>query len=536
METYYSSIFNEVFGPVMVGTSSSHTAGPYRIGATARMLLKGEIKKARISFDPGSSYASYYKLQWSDRGFTAGLLGIPIDSEGMTDALDIAVSKEVDMQFVIEPKENKEPNYAYLELVSTEGDALVLGTTSVGGGAIEIVEIDGCPILIKGDFNTLFLYINENVDGGQMASGIKELVKEDVRAKESRASGRRILYLETRAELTGEQLDAIRQMEGIENIRYTGHVLPVLSKFQYENIPFRTAKEALEYGEKMEITGAGELGIRYEMARSGYSREQVMDIMKNIVRVMRESVERGIHNMTGEKVGGLYPVKAAEMYRSMREGSIRTVDIGILSEIVCVAIGVLESVEIERPGAVVASPTVGSVGILPAAVVYLGDSLKLSDDEIATAMFAAGSVGTFVAHQATFGGEVAGCQAECGSAGAMAAAGVVEMMGGSAVQAYTAATITLQNILGQICDAVSVGYEPCNARNSLAVANALSTANMVLCGFSVQIPLDETIETMNRVGRQLPTCLKGTYGGLCCTPTGQWIAKVCEGCEGEESE
>ena len=193
------------------------------------------------------------------------------------------------------------------------------------------------------------------------------------------------------------------------------------------------------------------------------------------------------------------------------------------------AIGVLESVEIERPGAVVASPTVGSVGILPAAVVYLGDNLKLSDDEIASAMFAAGSVGVFVAHQATFGGEVAGCQAECGSAGAMAAAGVVEMLGGTAAQAYTASTVTLQNILGQICDAVSVGYEPCNARNVLAAVNAVSTANMVLCGFSVEIPLDETIETMNRVGRQLPTCLKGTYGGLCCTPTGQKIAKICEG-------
>lgn len=81
METYYSSIFNEVFGPVMVGTSSSHTAGPYRIGAMARMLLKDPVKKGRISFDPNSSYASYYKLQWSDRGFVAGLLGLAIDSE-----------------------------------------------------------------------------------------------------------------------------------------------------------------------------------------------------------------------------------------------------------------------------------------------------------------------------------------------------------------------------------------------------------------------------------------------------------------------
>lgn len=529
METYYSSIFNEVFGPIMVGTSSSHTAGPYRIGAFARMLLTDEIDTARISFDPGSSYASYYKLQWSDRGFTAGLLGIPIDSEGMTDALDIAVQKGVTMQFVIEPKENKQPNYAELELTARNGDKLFLETTSVGGGAIEIVGIDKCPIMIKGDFNTIFFYLADNAEEDMITAEAEKMIGEETRTRTSAASGQRMLYSETRAALDSEQLMKLANIQGVKQVRYAEHVLPVLSSFKYADIPFRTAKEALEYGETSGVHSAGELGIRYEMARSGYTREQVMDIMKNIVRVMRESVERGIHNMTSEKVGGLYPIKATEMYRNMQENKIKKVDIGILNEIVCVAIGVLESVEIERPGAVVASPTVGSVGILPAAVVYLGDSLNLSDDEIAMAMFAAGSVGTFVAHQATFGGEVAGCQAECGSAGAMAAAGVVEMMGGTAWQAYTAATITLQNILGQICDAVSVGYEPCNARNSLAVANAISTANMVLCGFSVQIPLDETIETMNRVGRQLPTCLKGTYGGLCCTPTGQWIAKVCEG-------
>lgn len=529
MEMYYGSIFNEVFGPVMVGTSSSHTAGPYRIGAAARMLLGEEVRKARISFDPGSSYAAYYKLQWSDRGFTAGLLGIPIDSEGMTDALEIAREKGMEVHFAIETKENKEPNYACLELTGKDGSQLVLGSTSIGGGAIELIEIDTYPIYIKGDFNTVFLYLNKDTDLEEIKRQAEKIIIEEFRMKESSTGDGSIVYLETRENLTEVQRQALLEIPQVAKVRYTSHVLPVLSRFRYENIPFRTAAEALAFGKENGITRAGELGILYEMARSGYSRGQVMDIMKNIIHVMRKSVKRGINNMTEEKIGGLYPIKAATMYRNIREGNTKVADIGILNEIACVAIGVLESVEIERPGAVVASPTVGSVGILPAAVVYLGDNMKLSDDEIASAMFAAGSVGVFVAHQATFGGEVAGCQAECGSAGAMAAAGVVEMLGGTAAQAYTASTVTLQNILGQICDAVSVGYEPCNARNVLAAVNAVSTANMVLCGFSVEIPLDETIETMNRVGRQLPTCLKGTYGGLCCTPTGQKIAKICEG-------
>ncbi len=527
METYYGSIFNEVFGPIMVGTSSSHTAGPHRIGAIARMLFHEELQSVRISFDPESSYASYYKLQWSDRGFTAGLLGIPIDSEKVTDALEIAEEKGVELQFVKEPKDNKEPDYALLELNGREGGHLTLGTLSLGGAAIEIIEIDGCPIKIKGDFNVAFFYLENDCSIDAMKNKVQETVADEVQFQETGCSDRKIVYMQTRAFLTEEQLEELSGIDGVKKVRYSEHVLPVLSKFQYENIPFRTASEALEYGKDQNLS-AGELGIRYEMARSGYSREKVMNIMKNIVDVMRSSIRRGLENATDEKVGGLYKLNAREMYENVTKKKKKMVDLGILSEVVAVAIGVPETIEIERPGTVVASPTIGSVGIIPASVVYLGDRLGFSEEEIVKAMFAAGSVGIFVAHQATFGGEVAGCQAECGSAGAMAAAGVVEMMDGTAEQAYMAATITIQNVLGQICDAVSVGYEPCNSRNAMAAANALSTANMVLCGYGVKIPLDETIETMNRVGSQLPTCLKGTYGGLCCTPTGQKIAFICE--------
>ncbi|GAA0280678.1 L-serine ammonia-lyase, iron-sulfur-dependent, subunit alpha [Faecalicatena contorta] len=528
MEEYYGSIFNEVFGPVMIGTSSSHTAGPYRIGAVARMLLGDEVKRARISFDPGSSYASYYKLQWSDRGFTAGLIGGRIDSDDMTDALEIAKEKGVDIQFVKEPKENKHANYALMEMEGKNGRCLTLGTTSVGGGAIEVIEIDGFPIQIKGDFNAAFLYLDDTAHRGTVEEGLKAITEQEFRVKESASDRKRMLYFETREALKETQLQKMLDLPGVADVRYTDHVLPVLSSFAYEDIPFRTAAQALEFG-KEENMSAGELGIRYEMARSGYTREKVMEMMQNIVGVMRRSAHVAIHNKTNEKIGELYPVKATDMYESMQNKTVPVAELGILNELVCVAIGILEKVEQKRPDVVVASPTVGSVGILPAAVVHLGDRMGKSDEEIAKAMFAAGCVGIFVAHQATFGGEVAGCQAECGSAGAMAAAGVAEMLGGSAQQAFTASAVTLQNVLGLICDPVSVGYEPCNARNAMAVSNALSSANMVLCGFSVQIPLDETIIAMKEVGEQLPPCLKGTYGGLACTPTGQKIAEICEG-------
>lgn len=526
MENYYSSIFNEVFGPIMIGTSSSHTAGPYRIGSIARMLLGETVKKARIAFDPNSSYAAYYKLQWSDRGFTAGLFGGKIDTEDMTDALEIAKERGMEIEFVLEPQEDKHADYAYMELEGVNGEKMILDTKSTGGAAIEIVGIDGFPILIKGDLNAAFFYLNGDIEREAFEAQVKNVITEKFRVKETEAGGAKMYYLETRQFLKAEDIEKLTEVAGVERVRYTEHVLPVLSRFYYEEMPFRTAAGALEYA-KAENLSAGELGIRYEMARSGYSREEVMDLMKNVVRVMRISARHAIDNMTDEKIGGIYPIKATEMYNAIKNKTIQTADLGILNELNCVALGILEAVEQERPGVIVASPTVGSVGIVPAAVVHLGDRMGKTDDEIATAMFAAGCVGTFIAHQGSFGGEVSGCQAECGSAGSMSSAGVVELMGGSAEQAFTAAAVSLQNILGLICDAVSVGYEPCNSRNAMAVSNALATANMVLCGFSVKIPLDEVIVTMKEVGDQLPPCLKGTYGGLCCTPTGQKIAEIC---------
>ena len=245
MEEYYGSIFNEVFGPVMIGTSSSHTAGPYRIGAVARMLLGDEVKRARISFDPGSSYASYYKLQWSDRGFTAGLIGGRIDSDDMTDALEIAKEKGVDIQFVKEPKENKHANYALMEMEGKNGRCLTLGTTSVGGGAIEVIEIDGFPIQIKGDFNAAFLYLDDTAHRGTVEEGLKAITEQEFRVKESASDRKRMLYFETREALKETQLQKMLDLPGVADVRYTDYVLPVLSSFAYEDIPFRTAAQAL---------------------------------------------------------------------------------------------------------------------------------------------------------------------------------------------------------------------------------------------------------------------------------------------------
>ena len=176
---------------------------------------------------------------------------------------------------------------------------------------------------------------------------------------------------------------------------------------------------------------------------------------------------------------------------------------------------------------VTASPTAGSSGVVPAAIVAVGEELECSDEEIMKGLLAAGLAGACIANQATFGAEVAGCQAENGAASAMAAAGVVQLLEGDVSQGFAAASMALQNMLGLICDPVGGLTEiPCISRNVAAVSNAVMSANMVMLGFDPVSPYDETIFSMYEVGKMLPSELRCTCGGgLCTTKTGRCIAE-----------
>jgi L-serine dehydratase len=140
-------------------------------------------------------------------------------------------------------------------------------------------------------------------------------------------------------------------------------------------------------------------------------------------------------------------------------------------------------------------------------------------------MLAGGLIGIFIAGKSTFAAEEAGCQAECGSGSAMAAAALVTLAGGSTKQAVSAASMALQNSLGMICDPVANRVEvPCLGKNIMAAVNALACANMAMADYDPVIPLNEVIETMDRVGRSLPRELRCTaLGGLSITKTSKEI-------------
>ena len=143
---------------------------------------------------------------------------------------------------------------------------------------------------------------------------------------------------------------------------------------------------------------------------------------------------------------------------------------------------------------------------------------------------AGGLLGVLIIHKGTFSAEVAGCQAECGSGSGMAAAALVDLLGGTANQALAAASLALQNISGMVCDPVANRVEvPCLGKNIMAASNAVTCANMALSGFDPVIPIDEVIVTMDRIGKSIPHELRCTaLGGLSITRTSKFIERVLD--------
>ena len=260
----------------------------------------------------------------------------------------------------------------------------------------------------------------------------------------------------------------------------------------------------------------GDLSLRLEEA-AGTSRAEALDKLSEMLAVMesetRNALRLPVRSVSGLTGGDGYRY---EQYRSSG-GSI-------LGEIPALATAyALSASETNAAmGRIVACPTAGSCGILPACVLAVAEVRGIPREGQLLALAGAGLIGELIDEHASLSGAEGGCQAECGSAAAMAAGAVVEMLGGSPAAAFHAAAIAIKNQLGLVCDPVAGLVEiPCIKRNAGGVAIALSAADMALAGVESRIPFDDAVEAMNRVGKALPAALRETAGGgLATTKTG----------------
>jgi L-serine dehydratase len=265
-----------------------------------------------------------------------------------------------------------------------------------------------------------------------------------------------------------------------------------------------------------------EVVVKQQIEEQGRTAEELYDRMKKLLYVMKDSVKEGLDPdiRSNSKLSGGDSYKLAEFSKTKK-----SLFSGVVSNALTMAMAVSECNACM--GKIVASPTAGSSGIVPACVLSMLGSGEVSEKEAVMSLFCASGFGMIIASKASIAGASGGCQAECGTAAAMAAAALCEMRGASPSVCSNAAAFAIESFLGLICDPVAGLVEiPCIKRNVSCTAVAFSSAQMALAGIELHIPTDEVISAMKEVGDTMPVCYKETAaGGLAATPTAKKIQK-----------
>ena len=513
----YPSIFNDVIGPVMRGPSSSHCAASLRIGRICRDLMDAQFTDILIEFDPNGSLATTHESQGSDMGLFGGFLGWEAYDERLVNSTSEIKAARIQVKFEIHDIKATHPNTYKLTLNNAK-ETHELTAISIGGGMIDVIEIDGNALTMEGDYFETLIYCSSK---GTISELLEKFIPYE--SLQYLDGARKFYQLKTNSPIHEDVLQMLSELKEVETIKSISPVLPVLSRKDIK-VPFNTCDEMLAYNADKHLS-LWELAVHYESARGDISHEEVIEKMGDIIDIMDASIRSGLKGTEfKDRILGAQSLvfKQKLASKSLLEGDMMNTIIMFVSSMMEVK---------SSMGVIVAAPTAGSCGALPGAIIGAASTLKLSREETIKAMLAASMIGVFIAAHATFAAEVGGCQAECGSGAGMAAAALVFMAKGSLEQSLSAASLALQNSLGMICDPIANRVEaPCLGKNVLAATNALSCANMALSNYDHLIPLDEVIDTMDKVGKAIDSDLRCTaLGGLSITKTAKAIeAKLGE--------
>jgi L-serine dehydratase len=510
------SIFNDVIGPVMRGPSSSHSAASVRIGRIARDLCAGTPDSVLIEFDSEGSLATTHESQGSDMGLFAGLLGWEADDERLPRSGQALRDAGVALEIRIATLRDPHPNTSRLTLRRGDMEHRLVAL-STGGGMIEVVEIDGTPITLLGDYAVTLL----DMDGDGLAAAAALRARAEIDEVHLAAGAPARIAVCARHVLADAELAAL---PGIRRVRRLGSVLPVLSR-RGLRVPFLHAGELDRIADPASRR-LSDFAFDYECARGGIGRDEVLVKMRGLLAVMRGGVRLGLAGT--EYADRILPRQSHRFAQLM--GSGRLLEGGILNRAILYVTALMEVKS--AMGTIVAAPTAGSCATFPGVCLAAADTLGSDEEVILRAMLAAGLIGVFVATRSSFAAEVGGCQAETGAGAAMGAAALVELAGGSAAQGLSAASHALQNVLGLVCDPIANRVEaPCLGRNIAGAANALSCANIALAGYDHLVPLDEVLDAHRAISESMARELRCTaLGGLSVTPASKAIeARLCGG-------
>ena len=525
----------DILGPVMVGPSSSHTAGALRIAQMAASLCDTHI--AHVGFTLYNSFARTYAGHGTDRALLGGILGMHTDDPRIQHSFDIARESGLTWSFTPSTAgDGLHPNTVDIEMTCDDGTVTSVRGESLGGGRARLVRVNGVSVDLTGRMPALFIAHRDTP--GMLALMTGELG----------AAGVNIAYMSSYRTTPGKLAYALFECDALPP---ADRLAPMLSRIESSpdvfgvrfvrasgttevagdatsSHDFSCGSELLElcaHEDEARGCSIGTLMRRREADLRGAA--EADRLMARVLDVMRQETSEPIAH-PGRSLGGMLDGQAARVFGW--DGPAGALCGPTLTKACAWAMATLE--RSARMGIIVAAPTAGSSGVLPGALLACAEALgsaQADERALCDALYCAAAVGAIIEHNASVAGAEGGCQAEVGSASAMAAAALVQLLGGDPAMCLDAATLAISNLLGLVCDPVRGLVEvPCQARNAIGVANAYTAAQMALSGVTLPIPFDEAVEAMAQVGRALPESLRETaLGGLAATPS---ACALCGGC------
>ena len=532
----------DIIGPIMVGPSSSHTAGALALASMARKLF-GE-QPERAVFTLYGSFAATGSGHGTDKALVAGILELATDDPRVADAFALAKAAGVQVDIVWDTTtEVAHPNTVDIRCESREGRTLEMRGVSIGGGAAVIRRINGIDVDITGERTSVVVHQrDERGVLAHIAGVLADCGINIANANLHRTAKRGDAYtvLETDSAVDASVRELLMDHPDIINAR----VVPATCAGDGEEVPvpedaeerfarwdYASGEELLALCEREHVTIAQAFRAREEALCAKQGTEAGIDAyLDRVLEVMGNAATEPLGNPQ-PSVGGLIGGEAAKLRAALEDADPRhrLVD-PLAARAAQYALATLETNG--RMGVIVATPTAGSAGVLPGVLLALRDERGFSHDQLREGILTAAGLGYLIARNASVSGAEGGCQAEVGSAAAMAAAALVQMLGGTPEQALDASSIALSNLLGLVCDPVGGLVEvPCQNRNAIGVAAAFSSAQLALAGIKSLVPFDQMAHVMLSVGHALPATLRETAkGGIAQAPAALSACARCGAC------
>ena len=510
----YPEFFNDVFGPAMQPGSSSHTAAPCRLGFLARSLLGESPVKVRVVLDRQGSFAGTFGLMYEDHAMLAGAMGWLPDDPRIFRATEIARSAGIDYAFEFgEMKESTHINAIKFILMGASGKVATLVGDSTGGGMVETRVVNGYPLHVKGDCYVVLVFDPEQTVTAAQIERCKPYLSSVLDTNACIVAGQGTLYWIKTAD--APDLAAIRALLPNVQVDLLEPVLPVITRPERKPQLFDTMTRWREISAERGLA-LWQVAVQYESDASGWTHEHVVETMRMIAHKMHRQTRAAFEENIPVPTSPFKP-NLAVMWDKHINSPRRLTD-GLTAHTLKWAFGAgaglpgIESV----PG-----PMGSGGGYIYAALCAVQDAHGFNDDDLLRGLFIAAGIGTIAYTRTEPTGEVIGCTGECGICGAMAAAAIAEMAGGTPKQVENAASLSLQAFIGLPCDPIPGGLgQPCRSRIIAATCMASVFADLALAGRDAVLPLHEVIDVADAVGRQLPPELLCTSrGGACNTPT-----------------